>query len=261
MSQTTNAQPDHPSNRSARRDAVRLKVFCRRLSKFTDEALQNTTYPVIRNYKLLCFGYIRHHEANDANKHLDIPLEIKVLIAKYYESDKVKIDSTKLLYQSGRILDFWETSEMDISYWSSGQKREWIDGIILVVDLSSYAEFIVDENGEKRNKMEYVHSVWKSVAKFRHWHQKRRAPKMLCLVNRKEFEQKLKMKSLNVCPLFPVFEVVKECEMCIRAIRENFRISVEQWYDIPGIKRVVAINDRDDVAREFKAFEQFFDTL
>ena len=115
--------------------------------------------------------------------------------------------------------------------------------------------------------MEYVHSVcMESILKFVHWRRIYKAPKMLCLVNQKEFEKKLKMKPLRVCPLFPGLEDIEECDVSIAAIHEKFQISPSRRYSANYIaviyKSVVLdINDRDDVAREFKAFEQLFGNL
>ena len=105
---------------------------------------------------------------------------------------------------------------MDTSYWRQRTKR--INGIIFVVDLSTYDEYFVDEKGRKRNKLEYAQSVWDSYKTFG-------TPKLALLTKRDLFREKVKKIPLSVCPLFQSQSGLDRFGSCIGPIREKFRRS------------------------------------
>ena len=123
----------------------------------------NANYAVIRDYKLLCPGYIRQN-AKSESMTMEISEDVSNLIEAYYVPNKVTIHSTKLKVNEDSIYNLWESTATDPSIWSSRSKQ--IEGIIYVVDLLSYGRSIVDEHGQKRNELEYTLSVWESFQKL-----------------------------------------------------------------------------------------------
>ena len=147
---------------------------------------------------------------------MQIPPEIVVLIEAFYVPNKLIIDSFKFQWgQSKMYWDLWESTGVDTSYWMKRTKR--LSGIIFVIDLSSYDEYFVDENGEKKNKLEYAHSVWTS------W--KQIGTRKLTLLTKKDlFQKKIKEKPLNICPLFSeIDQQLNQLSLCLGHIREKFK--------------------------------------
>ncbi len=110
-------------------------------------------------------------------------------------------------------IDLWESTGVDSSYWHQRTKR--INGIIFVVDLSSYNEYFVDENGRKRNKLEYAQSTLDHYKTLD-------ARKLVLLTKRDVFREKVKTTPLSVCPLFAGLDGLDKFGSCIGPIREKF---------------------------------------
>merc|ERR1711879_1114599 len=93
--------------------------------------------------------------------------------------------------------------------------------------------------GVKQNKLEYAHSVWTS------WKQID-TPKLTLLTKRDLFRQKIKVKPLNVCPLFAEKEEqMDQLGLCIGLIRGIFESGVNRVY-------VVNTNQVKDIQHYFK---------
>ena len=92
---------------------------------------------------------------------------------------------------------------MDPTFWEPHCKR--FEGIFFVVDLSTFDEEFIDENGQKKNKLEHAQSVWNSLNKsnsiFQFITGDKDAfadiPKMAVMTKRKEFLKKLDDSQMN----------------------------------------------------------------
>ena len=194
---------------------MKARAFYHRLSELQPED-ESPRCAIIRNYNLLCSGFIRQIQHKED---VNIPSEIMVLIEMFYVPNLLMIDSYKFqwgfVYRKGLIWDLWKSTGVDTSYWVTRLKR--VRGIIFVIDLSTYDECLTDENGEKRNKLEYAHSLWASWKSIG-------TPKLTLLTKKDLFEQKIKEKPLNVCPLFADEAVrMDQLDLCTDNIHKKFK--------------------------------------
>ena len=209
-----------------------------KLTEYTKETLESalSRRAVIRNSNLLFPGFMRQIlEKED----MEIPSEIVVLIDAFYVPNKLLINSFKLRWgrgTEGMFLDLWESNGVDKSYWI--EQTHSRGAVIFVIDLSTYDEYFVDENGQKKNKLEYAHSVWTS------W--KESETQILTLLTKKDlFQQKIKEKPLNICPLFSgIDQQLDRLSLCLTHIRGKF--------EFMGYPYVVNTSEVKDIRRYFQ---------
>jgi len=184
-------------------EKIQPVILYRRLRGFSPETLdesQRRTNLVVTNPCLLFSGFIREILVS---QQLDIPSVVMALMEAYYGPNRFRIESFKFKFQSRfqeeETLNVQEMDAVHSSFWWKIKRRPQLDGIILVVDLTSYDEYFVDENGQSVNKLEHALSVWKSYRGFG----SQLSPSKMVLFTKKDlFLEKLKTTPLSECPLF-----------------------------------------------------------
>ena len=195
------------------------------------KTLKEITYPVIRSDFNLCGGFIREHQAID---NIVIPPEIVVLIVEYYQFNETRIDSFKFRDGNGEVYDLWKSTAMDNTMWN--KCNETIDGAIFVVDLSSYDEDYVDEDGRKWNKLEFALSM--SEKRF---NLKSYEAKFVWFTNKDKFLEKVKSTPFNICPLFSEDESIEDA------------LDVLTWDDSTEMTEFVDITNSVDIIDQFES--------
>ena len=200
----------------------------RKLSEFTPETLENTSYSKIRDYSLLCPAFIRQFQNED---NLVIPLDIKMLIDAYFTLDKPLMNLYRIREPNGDIFNFGTTPfhTESIALWTQMTWDQSIDGFIFMVDLMWYSEYIMDEDGQRRNKLEYAVSQWHKIGKSQFG--------IMILVNLESFIRKTKVILPSVCPLFSGIdnvETINWTKLCLERIRDReldiYDRAMSAWY-------------------------------
>ena len=193
----------------------RYDTMYRELSEFTPETLEKTSYSIVRDHSLLCPAFIRQLQ-NEYN--LVIPLDITMLIDVYFTFSKPLMDLYRIREPNGDIFNFGTTpfDTESIKYWSQLAWDRCVNGFIFMVDLLWYNEYIVDEDGQRRNKLEYAISQWQKIGKSQFG--------FMILVNLEAFIRKKKVIPLSVCPLFSGIdnvETINWTKLCLERIRDR----------------------------------------
>ena len=238
-------------------DEYRYELFYNKLSRFTLETLRKKTW---MDYTLLPSGYIRYIQHIESFEDMVIPSGVTEIIAVYYS---LKMNSFKFQFERDnkeRFLELFipnENASLDISRWSTDERLSWI-GIIYVVDLTTYNEYFVDGNGQKRNKLEYALSVWESIQKWKTIERIDKdgnpkyyayeLPKLLLFTKSDLFKVKIDSIPLNVCPVFSDLDESQSADECLSAVCNAF-----DSLDVGP--QFVDINDREDIIGKFNEFD------
>ena len=182
-----------------------------RLSTFTIERLESTSYSNVRDYSLLYTAYIRRCEMN---QNIEIPLDIVRLIGTYFVFEKPLMNLFRIQEPNGDIFNFCETacSFPTMSQWTQMALSRRVDGFIFMVDLMWYDEYFVDEIGQKYNRLE--HAMWQWNERINgndsdNKHCSLHSFGIMMLVNLESFLRKTKVVPPSVCPLFAGIDSVE----------------------------------------------------
>ena len=237
---------------------IEREVIYRRLSRFSAESLP-TSFDVdcAIVYPHLFSGFMRESQTE---VHVVIPSAVLILMRTFYiewKSPKLTMESIKFGTKNGEKITLLQPYQMDVTHWSSQKSSEWsmgcwglgsdwdaikrrgnIDGIIFVIDLMSYDEHIVDEDGKKWNKLEYALSQRDEAMEL--FEDNESIPKVTLLTKVDEFGERVKIKPLSVCPLFTKKENMSNLDSCINAISGK----MDKWFcvklnDMSGIVHVL----------------------
>ena len=219
----------------------KLQALYRRLSHFTKKELDNevSKYSIIRSSEqirerdnMLCFGFIRPAVGNLTA----IPFDIMALIRKYVK--KLRVDSYKFQYDKydNKLYSLWECDAMESRNWCCEPREGLISGIMFIIDLSSYCEYFVDGNGERKNKLEYALSVLRS---YNENNVQCLALKTVCLTKKDVFEEMIKHIPPTRCPLFSDTNSQKGIDILIEEVKESVS-------DPCGATDVLCVNQSDD---------------
>ena len=233
----------------------KCELYYDKLSGLTPETLRKRTW---LNYDLLPSGYIRHIQMNESFEDMVIPSGIVELIAKYFMS---KIRSFR--FQSGKNEKLFlklfipndNTTLDDISHWTMDKGLRWM-GIIYVLDVSMYNEHFVGRDGQRRNKLEYSLSNWKSIESLKTFdsnqsdgnprYYRHEMPKLLLFTKMDLLKVKIDTIPLNVCPLFSDLDEDSSADELLSAVCNAFGVDERCYVDI---------NDREAIIRPFHEFE------
>ena len=165
---------------------------------------------------------------------MDIPLDVTLLIEGYYgvqKPQKLRVNSFKFglknALNGGTTFDLCVAPGMDTSYWTRNARHSQIDCILFVLDLTTYDESMVDENGKEWNRLEHAMAVWDSCQHC--GSQRAFTPKMIFLTERDRFEEQIKSKPLSVCPTFSGLKDMDTVSAAITAIRA--KVSPHYWHN------------------------------
>ena len=206
----------------------RYDTIYRKLSEFTPETLENTSYSMIRDYSLLCPAFIR--QCQDV-ENMVIPLDITMLIDAYFTLDKPLMDLYRIQEPNGDTFNFGTTPfhPKSVKSWTHLAWDRCVDGIIFMVDLLWYNEYIVDEHGKRWNKLEHAISQWQEIRDSQFG--------IMILVNLEAFIRKTKVVPPTVCLLFSGInniETINWTEWCLKRIYQRkldiYDREVSAWY-------------------------------
>jgi len=229
------------------RKEIEREIIYRRLSTFTPESLDRavsvdgqTVYP------LLFTGFMRQSQVEE---HIVIPAAVLVLMRTFYIDSQAATQSKATVLKSiqfsahsatqnggmsgiqrfnilqprGMDVDYWSTDE--VSEWEMGadwhamQRRGKIDGIVFVIDLSTYNESMVDKEGKKWNALQYALSARDKAMEL--FEQNKSTPKVTVLSGVNRLGERVKSVPMSVCPLFSEKEGMDHLESCIQAVNEK----------------------------------------
>ena len=225
----------------------------------TLKPIKNTT-SIVYDYSLLFSGFI-HQSKSSQDAY--IPQDVITIISRYFVSNLLDITSYKVPLEESdqQIFEIWESTGIDIKYWENKLKR--IKGIIYIIDLTSYDEYFVDEDGIKKNKLEYSLKVWKNwswVGKIdvlqkycndNYNHEAEMKQSRLVFLTKKDlFTKKVKKIPLSVCPMFKDYVGLNTLSKCLGPIKATIETNDPYEYN-----RVYCINsyDRIAVSKYFKS--------
>lgn len=125
-----------------------------------------------------------------------IPLDVVMLIEAYFDPNKPQMNLFRIQESNGDIFNFCQMSQ-----WNQISWNQVVDGFIFVVDLMWYDKYIVDEHGQRRNKLEHAISQWNHHDSD-HRDENSPAFRIMLLMNLESFVRKSKEVAPSVCPLF-----------------------------------------------------------
>ena len=223
--------------------------------QITSDTIRNDTANV-NDYSLLFSGFI--HQFEDSEDAF-IPLDVVRLVSKYYVPNILAINCYKFglertyhprygnpnTIRYKQAYEFWESSGIDIKYWKDKIKR--IKCVIYLVDLTTYDEYFVDDDGMKKNKLEYSLKKWQDWGKkigyddkLYSYQQKIKLNALMLLTKKDLFMKKIKNIPFNVCPMFQDYSELNTLSRCLGPIKDKIKS-----FDSYGYNRVYTVNSFD----------------
>jgi hypothetical protein len=252
------------------RKKIEREIIYRRLSRFTQQSI-TSSFCVDRHavYPLLFIGFMRQHQVKED---VIIPQDVVDLIMAFYvhpqvsnqtrstiKSVQFSIEKTVKKEKEVQRFNILQPRGMNVDYWSGGTVSEWersdrwgamrrrgmIDGIIFVIDLTTYNETMVDEEGKKWNKLQYALRARDIALEL--FEPDQMTTKVTVLTNMHKLRDKIKNAPMSACPLFMGKEATDDLDLCIEAVGDK----VASSFCVDGV-------DREEIFDKLKSKTQWF---